>query len=74
MMHYARIKPQIFQVELHPYLTQDAFVQLAKSLGIAVTAYSPFGPQNDIELGAHISLLKHVVVDNIAKKHRKSES
>ena len=45
VLRYARIPPQVLQVELHPYLTQDALVQLVKCHGIALTAYSSFGPQ-----------------------------
>jgi D-xylose reductase len=48
---YARIEPQVLQVEIHPYLTQEALLKLAKTLGIAVTAYSSFGPQSYLELG-----------------------
>jgi len=48
---YARIEPQVLQVELHPYLTQEPLLGLAKTLGIAVTAYSSFGPQSYLELG-----------------------
>ena len=45
VLRYARIEPQVLQVELHPYLVQTALVDLAKALNIAVTAYSSFGPQ-----------------------------
>lgn len=48
---YARIEPQVLQVELHPYLTQEPLLKLTKTLGIAVTAYSSFGPQSYLELG-----------------------
>jgi D-xylose reductase len=48
---YARIQPQVLQVELHPYLTQEPLLRLTKTLGIAVTAYSSFGPQSYLELG-----------------------
>ncbi|KAH9982826.1 Aldo/keto reductase [Lactifluus volemus] len=51
ILSYARIEPQVLQVELHPYLTQEALLKLAKTLGIAVTAYSSFGPQSYLELG-----------------------
>ncbi|KAJ6530648.1 NADP-dependent oxidoreductase domain-containing protein [Mycena capillaripes] len=72
---YARIKPQVLQVELHPYLTQDALVTLAKELGIAVTAYSSLGPQGYYELsmdrGAP-SLLTHNVITSITSRHNKS--
>lgn len=52
VLRYARIEPQVLQVELHPYLTQTALVNLAKTLGIAVTAYSSFGPQ----VGSHSNI------------------
>jgi D-xylose reductase len=75
VMRYARIEPQVLQIELHPYLTQEALVQLAKILGIAVTAYSSFGPQSYLEIGIDKgvpSLLEHDVVNDIAKAHKKT--
>ncbi|KAI0296269.1 putative D-xylose reductase [Russula brevipes] len=51
ILSYARIQPQVLQVELHPYLTQEPLLRLTKTLGIAVTAYSSFGPQSYLELG-----------------------
>lgn len=51
LLNYARIEPQVLQVEIHPYLTQEALLKLAKTLGVAVTAYSSFGPQSYLELG-----------------------
>jgi len=75
ILRYARIKPQVLQVELHPYLTQEALVALAKELGIAITAYSSLGPQGYYELsmdrGAP-SLLTLDVITSIATRHNKS--
>jgi len=51
MLSYARIEPQVLQIEHHPYLTQQPLLDLAKTLGIAVTAYSSFGYQSYVELG-----------------------
>jgi D-xylose reductase len=48
---YARIEPQVLQIELHPYLTQEPLLRLTKTRGIAVTAYSSFGSQSYLELG-----------------------
>ncbi|TDL28132.1 Aldo/keto reductase [Rickenella mellea] len=77
VFRHARIEPQVLQVELHPYLTQEPLVALCKTLGIALTAYSSFGPQSYVELsmdkGAS-SLLEHPVVSNIAKSHGKTTS
>ncbi|KAJ7823757.1 Aldo/keto reductase [Mycena leptocephala] len=75
ILRYARIKPQVLQVELHPYLTQEGLVALAKQLGIAITAYSSLGPQGYYELsmdrGAP-SLLTVDTVTSIAMQYNKS--
>jgi alcohol dehydrogenase (NADP+) len=39
----ARIKPEMNQVELHPYLQQPALADSAKEIGVHLTAYSPLG-------------------------------
>lgn len=35
---YAKVKPAVLQIEQHPYFTQPQLVELAKTLGVAVTA------------------------------------
>lgn len=50
LLCYARIRPSVLQIEHHPYLTQETLLQLAKEEGIAITAYSSFGPQSFFEL------------------------
>ncbi|KAK7465411.1 hypothetical protein VKT23_005389 [Stygiomarasmius scandens] len=70
ILRYARIEPQVLQVEIHPYLTQEPLQKLCKTLGIAVTAYSSFGPQSYIELGVNknvVGLLQHDLVGSIAQ-------
>ncbi|KAF8274154.1 NADP-dependent oxidoreductase domain-containing protein [Lactarius quietus] len=42
---------QALQVELHPYLTRRSLLNLAKTLGIVVTAYSSLGHQSYVEFG-----------------------
>jgi len=75
VLRYARISPQVLQVELHPYLTQDALVQLVKCHGIALTAYSSFGPQSYVQLNmgkSAQSLLQLDIIQNIGQKHGKT--
>jgi D-xylose reductase len=77
LLRYARIPPQVLQVELHPYLTQEGLVRLTKELGIAITAYSSFGPTSYVELGIDQgapSLLEQNAVTSVAQKYSKSES
>ncbi|KII94078.1 hypothetical protein PLICRDRAFT_36315 [Plicaturopsis crispa FD-325 SS-3] len=77
VLRYARIEPQVLQIEHHPYLTQEPLIKLAKTLGIAVTGYSSFGPQSYVEIGADKSakgLLEHNVVLEIAAAQKKSQA
>jgi len=39
----ARVKPEVNQVELHPYLAQSELVAFCAESGVHVTAYSPLG-------------------------------
>jgi len=77
LLRYAKIRPAVLQIEHHPYLVQTNLLKLAKDEGIAVTAYSTFGPSSFLELGwqkAHDTplLFDHPTVTGIAKKHEKS--
>lgn len=41
MLTYCEIKPAVNQIEVHPYMVQDAFCNFLDRLGIAVEAYAP---------------------------------
>jgi hypothetical protein len=43
LLPHCRIRPAVNQVELHPYLPQDALVAYCQARGIHVTAYSSLG-------------------------------
>lgn len=45
LLAYSKIKPVMNQVEVHPYNSQTELVEFCHKMGIAVTAYSPFGSQ-----------------------------
>jgi D-xylose reductase len=79
LLRYAKIRPATLQIEHHPYLVQPTLLQLAKEEGIAVTAYSSFGPQSFIELGWDKAkdtpvLFEHDVITAAAKKHSKTSA
>lgn len=77
MLRYARIRPATLQIEHHPYLTQEKLVEYAQKNGIAVTAYSSFGPLSFVELDLQSAkdtplLFDHATVKTIAEKYSKT--
>lgn len=60
---YARMKPAVNQIELHPYLTQTELREFCKSEGIVVEAWSPImkGKFSSID-----------VLNSIADKYKKT--
>ena len=77
LLRYAKIRPATLQIEHHPYLVQPTLLKLAESEGIAVTAYSSFGPQSFIELEWQKAkdtpvLFEHPTVVGAAKKYNKT--
>ncbi|RUS18876.1 putative NAD(P)H-dependent D-xylose reductase xyl1 [Endogone sp. FLAS-F59071] len=74
---YARIKPQVLQIEIHPYLPQTDLVNFVHGLGMQVTAYSTFGPASFVELEmAHAvnatPLFDHPVITTVASRHSRA--
>jgi len=77
LLRYAKIRPAVLQIEHHPYLVQKNLLKLAKAEGIAVTAYSSFGPQSFVELGFANAkdtpvLFEHEVVTKLSEKYKKT--
>jgi alcohol dehydrogenase (NADP+) len=64
-------RPEMNQIELHPYLPQEKLVSFCKENGLLVTAYSPLGsPDSRAEKHAEDpKLLEDVIVRSIAEKH-----
>ncbi|KAL9577022.1 MAG: hypothetical protein Q9212_006642 [Teloschistes hypoglaucus] len=77
LLRYAKIRPATLQIEHHPYLVQEGLVKYAQDEGIAVTAYSSFGPQSFLEMDMKQAkdaplLLEHPTVKKIAESHKKT--
>jgi len=75
LLHFAKVKPCVVQVELHPYLPQKELVNFCRSNGLVVTAFSPLGSPDRPPVMVEINdpeLLLDPVVNEIAKKHNKN--
>lgn len=77
LLRHARVRPATLQVEHHPYLVQDLLLRAARAEGIAVTAYSSFGPAGFVELDMArakdaVPLMSEQTVAGIATKHGKT--
>jgi alcohol dehydrogenase (NADP+) len=68
LLTYAKIKPAMNQVELHPYLSQEGLVAFCHDNDIAVTAYSPLG-RPGVE-GTH--LFDEPITQKLAAKYHKT--
>lgn len=70
LLSYARIKPAVLQVEMHPYLQQNKLLELCKREGVQVTAFSPLGAGSYVELDMDRGdrLLEDPVIKAIAEK------
>ncbi|MDG2375626.1 MAG: aldo/keto reductase [Woeseiaceae bacterium] len=75
LMAYAKIKPAMLQVELHPYLTQPSLMRTAAQYGITVTGFSPLGASSYLELSMANepeSVLREELIKEIACRHRRT--
>ena len=77
LLRYARVRPATLQIEHHPYLAQPQLLALARMEGIAVTAYSSFGPlsYHEMEMKKALDtpmLFENAVVKKVATAHRKT--
>jgi len=65
VLRYAKIPPQVLQVDIHPSLIQDPLVEFAKRHGMAVTAYSDF--ELPVSLRASPKPQHGVLMDGLAE-------
>jgi D-xylose reductase len=75
LLNYARIRPAVLQVELHPYLTQEKLLRFCRQEGIVVTGFSPLGAISYLPLkmaSPDESVLDERVVLEAARCHNKT--
>jgi diketogulonate reductase-like aldo/keto reductase len=71
LLTYAKIKPVINQIEVHPYNSQTELIQYCADNRITVTAYSPLGrPGANGVTGPKI--IDEPVVKKLAQKYKKT--
>jgi D-xylose reductase len=71
LMSYCKMKPELLQIESHPYLCQENLIRLAKQYDIEVTAFSPLGSLSYVELEMaeqEESILDQAVIKDIANR------
>lgn len=77
LLDHTRIKPVMNQVELHPFLQQNALLDYCKSENIYLTAYSPLGSldrSEQMKKEDEPSLLDNHVIKSIAQSHQCSSA
>lgn len=68
----ATIRPEMNQIELHPYLQQNDMLDFCRANGILVTAYSPLGSGDRpaaLKKSGEPTLLDNPIILRIAGKH-----
>lgn len=68
LLTYAKIKPVVNQVEIHPYHNQQGLIDYCHRQQLRVTAYSPLGSFGDLETKP----ISDQVVAKIATTHSKT--
>ncbi|ELR68785.1 aldehyde reductase [Fulvivirga imtechensis AK7] len=73
LMKSATIKPEVNQIELHPYLQQNNMLEFSRKNNVHVTAYSPLGSADrpdSLKVKDEPSLLDDQTIAEIATKHK----
>ncbi len=72
LMDGARIKPEMNQIELHPYLQQPKMIEFCRVNGVHLTAYAPLGSGDRparLKSKNEPVLLEDPTITTIAKRH-----
>lgn len=71
ILSYARIRPEVNQVELHPFLPQNELLTFCRTNHIFVTGYAPLGSAYRV-INKEVDfplLLENEIIQSIAAKH-----
>lgn len=67
LFKFAKVKPQVNQIEIHPFLPNDELVQYCFNHDVLPAAYSPLGSQNQVPTtGERVS--ENKTLNDIAQK------
>ena len=72
LLDTARLKPEMNQIELHPYLQQPAMVDFCRESQVHLTAYSPLGSSDrpaSLKADDEPVLLEEPTIAAIAERH-----
>ncbi|CAO2033860.1 unnamed protein product [Urochloa humidicola] len=70
---YAKIKPAVNQIEMHPYFQRDSLVKFCQKHGICVTAHTPLGGSTaNAKLFGSLSCLEDPAIKELAEKYGKT--
>ena len=75
VLNYAKIKPAVLQVEMHPYLQQNKLLRMCREKGVQVTAFSNLASSSYVELTmatADESPFNLPEIRRIAERHSKT--
>ncbi len=72
LLTYAKIKPAVDQIEIHPYLQKERLIEFCKHRGVVVTAYSPLGRPDNTDMTARI--IDDLTIVKIAEAHKKTSA
>ncbi|GJJ70793.1 D-xylose reductase [Entomortierella parvispora] len=76
VLSYAKVKPAVLHVEVHPYLNNSALIKFAKSQGLQITGYSNFGPASYVAFNDAAAkatpLFEEERLSKIAAHHKKT--